>query len=54
MDITLLAYLEPGDTTPDVVVEQAAAALTECGHETSVLTIRRDVEEFVRGALTAR
>jgi D-alanine-D-alanine ligase len=30
-------------------VEQAAAALTECGHKTSVLTIRRDVEEFVRG-----
>jgi D-alanine-D-alanine ligase len=49
MDITILAYLEPGDTTPDVVVEQAAAALTECGHTTSVLTIRRDVEELVRG-----
>ena len=49
MDITILAYLEPGDATPDVVVEQAAAALTECGHQTSVLTIRRDVEELVRG-----
>ena len=49
MDITILAYLEPGDVTPDVVVEQAAAALTEGGHKTSVLTIRRDVEEFVRG-----
>ena len=49
MDITILAYLEPGDAAPDVVVEQAAAALTECGHQTSVLTIRRDVEELVRG-----
>jgi D-alanine-D-alanine ligase len=49
MDITILAYLEPGDTAPDVVVEQAAAALTECGHKISVLTIRRDVDELVRG-----
>ena len=49
MDITILAYLEPGDTTPDVVVEQAAAALTEGGHKVSVLTIRNDVEELLRG-----
>ena len=49
MDITLLAYLEPGDAAPDAVVEQAAAALTESGHATSVLTIRRDVDELVRG-----
>ena len=49
MDITILAYLEPGDTAPDGVVEQAAVALTECGHVTSVLTIRRDIEELVRG-----
>jgi len=49
MDITILAYLEPGDSTPDVVVEQAAAALKKCGHKISVLTVRSDVEELIHG-----
>jgi D-alanine-D-alanine ligase len=49
MDITILAYLEPGDQHPDLVVEQVAAALVESGHKTSVLTIRHDVKEFIDG-----
>ena len=27
MDITILAYLEPGDEKPDIVMEQVAQAL---------------------------
>jgi len=49
MDITVLAYLEPGDEQPDVVVGQVAAALAENGHKTSVLTIRHDVNELIDG-----
>ena len=28
MDITILAYLEPGDDKPDIVMEQVAASVT--------------------------
>ncbi len=49
MDITILAYLEPGDETPDIVMEQVAAALESCGHKTSILTIRHDVNEMIEG-----
>jgi D-alanine-D-alanine ligase len=49
MDITILAYLEPGDTEPDVVVQQVATALEVSGHKTSVLTIRDDVTELIGG-----
>ena len=49
MDITLLAYLEPGEEKPDVVVEQVAAALAEAGHKTSLLTIRHDLDDLIRG-----
>ena len=49
MDITILAYLEPGDEKPDVVMEQVAAALESCGHKTSILTIRHDVNEMIEG-----
>jgi D-alanine-D-alanine ligase len=49
MDITILAYLEPGDEKPDVVMEQVAAALESCGHKTSILTIRHDVGEMIEG-----
>src|SRR4029078_5769638 len=49
MDITILAYLEPGDEKPDVVMEQVAAALEKSGHKTSILTIRHDVVEMVEG-----
>ena len=49
MDITILAYLEPGDEKPDGVVDQVAAGLAETGHKTSVLTIRHDLDELIRG-----
>jgi D-alanine-D-alanine ligase len=49
MDITILAYLEPGDEKPDVVMEQVAQGLESCGHKTSILTIRHDVNEMIEG-----
>ena len=49
MDITVLAYLEPEDPAPDVVVQQVAEGLAECGHKTSVLTIRHDLNELIAG-----
>ncbi len=49
MDITILAYHEPDDEKPDVVVEQVANGLAEAGHKTSVLTIRHDVNELIAG-----
>jgi D-alanine-D-alanine ligase len=47
MDITILAYLEPGDAKPDVVTEQVSKALQQKGHRTSILTIRDDVNVIV-------
>src|SRR5882672_1922396 len=49
MDITILAYLEPGDEKPDAVMEQVAAALESVGHKTSIVTIRHDVNEIIDG-----
>ena len=49
MQITILAYLEPGDQKPDIVMEQVAAALESSGHKTSILTITNDVTELVNG-----
>jgi D-alanine-D-alanine ligase len=49
MDITILAYLEPDEEKPDVVMEQVATALEAGGHKTSILTIRHDVIELVDG-----
>jgi len=49
MDITILAYLEPGDEKPDIVMEQVANALSAAGHKTSILTIRHDVNEIIDG-----
>jgi D-alanine-D-alanine ligase len=49
MDITILAYLEPGDDKPDIVMEQVANALQTAGHKTSILTIRHDVDEILDG-----
>jgi D-alanine-D-alanine ligase len=53
MDITVLAYLEPDEKEPDVVVQQVAAGLTDSGHKTSVLTIRHDLNDLL-GGLKAR
>jgi D-alanine-D-alanine ligase len=49
MDITILAYLEPGDDKPDIVMEQVAKALESAGHKASILTIRHDVSEIIDG-----
>ncbi len=49
MDIIVLAYLEPDEKEPDVVVQQVAAGLTQSGHKTSVLTIRHDLNELIDG-----
>ncbi len=49
MDITILAYLEPGEEQPDIVMEQVAKGLEASGHKTSILTIRNDVIELVDG-----
>lgn len=49
MRITVLAYLEPDETKPDVVVEQVSAALEAGGHKVTVQTIQNDVESLVQG-----
>src|SRR4030095_8263511 len=49
MKITVLTYLEPGDVEPDIVVKQVSQALTKAGHDTSILTIRKSVEELLSG-----
>lgn len=49
MDITILAYLEPGDDKPDRVTDQVAQALQSAGHRTSILTIRNDVGQLIEG-----
>jgi D-alanine-D-alanine ligase len=54
MDITILAYQEPGDEKPDVVMEQVARALESEGHRTSILTIRHDVGELIDGVKKAK
>ncbi|HVJ86505.1 MAG TPA: ATP-grasp domain-containing protein [Caulifigura sp.] len=48
MNIAILAYLEPGEKTPDVVMNQVAEALTAAGHSTSILTSRDDVAQLVQ------
>jgi D-alanine-D-alanine ligase len=47
MEITILAYLEPGEEKPDIVMEQVATALESAGHKTKVVTIRHDVSELI-------
>jgi D-alanine-D-alanine ligase len=47
VDITILAYLEPGDEKPDVVMEQVATALESKGHKTAIVTIRHDVDVLI-------
>ncbi len=49
MKITILAYQEPTDDKPDVVVDQVAAALQQAGHQTSLQTIQSDVIALVDG-----
>jgi D-alanine-D-alanine ligase len=49
MDIAILAYLEPGDAKPDIVMEQVAAALQAAGHKTSIVSFTNDVAELVNG-----
>ena len=47
MDVTILAYLEPGDEKPDIVMEQVARALTQTGHKAKIATIRDDVADVI-------
>ncbi len=47
MKITILAFLEPDATEPDVVMEQVARALQSAGHKTTLVTIRDDVNQLV-------
>ena len=49
MKITILAYLEPDATEPDVVMPQVAEALEAAGHKTSILAIHDDVPALVSG-----
>ena len=49
MRTVVLAYLEPGDITPDAVVQQVAEALEAAGHEVVVMTIQDDVKALVAG-----
>jgi D-alanine-D-alanine ligase len=53
MRAVVLAYLEPGDSEPDVVVRQVAESLERSGHQTDVVTIQGDVDEML-AALQAR
>ena len=47
MDITILAYLEPGDEKPDIVMDQVAQALEKAGHKARIVTIRSDVADII-------
>ena len=47
MRVVVLAYLEPGDAAPDVVVPQVASALESAGHQTIVMTVQDDVAAMV-------
>jgi len=47
MKIAILAYLEAGESKPDIVMEQVADALQSAGHQPSVITIHDDIVEIV-------
>jgi len=47
MKITILAFLEPDATEPDIVMEQVARALAAGGHKTTIVTTRDDVNQLV-------
>jgi D-alanine-D-alanine ligase len=49
MNITILAYLEPDSAEPDVVVPQVVEALRKGSHNTTVVTIRNDIQQLVDG-----
>ena len=55
MRITILTYLESeGKKTYDAVVEQVAAALARCGHETSILGVHGELRRLQSGLLRRR
>jgi len=54
MKITILAYLEPGATEPDVVMPQVAEALEAAGHKTQVLTVHSDVPAMIAAIQQAK
>ena len=49
MRITVLAYQEPDEQNPDIVVPQVAEALSQLGHTVSIFAITEDVGKLVAG-----
>jgi D-alanine-D-alanine ligase len=47
VNITVLAYLEPGATQPDIAIEQVRKALEAAKHKPTILAIHDDVTELV-------
>jgi D-alanine-D-alanine ligase len=54
MKISILAYLEPGEKKPDIVMDQVAEALKSADHEVGVITAQNDVLELVQKVRDAR
>jgi D-alanine-D-alanine ligase len=48
MKISILAYLEPGEKKPDIVMDQVADAIRTAGHEPTIVTARDDVLELIQ------
>jgi D-alanine-D-alanine ligase len=54
MKIAILAYLEEGESQPDIVMDQVAQALEANGHKTSVITIHDDIIQIVEKIRAAK
>ncbi|HVJ67350.1 MAG TPA: ATP-grasp domain-containing protein [Caulifigura sp.] len=54
MNIAILAYLEAGESKPDIVMEQVQRALESAGHKATVLTIHDDIVEIVEKVRSAK
>jgi D-alanine-D-alanine ligase len=54
MNIAILAYLESGESQPDVVMDQVQRALEGAGHSATVLTIHDDIVEIVEKVRAAK
>lgn len=54
MNIAILAYLEPGEKKPDIVMEQVGEVLKGAGHSVTVLTVSDDVLHLVQTVRDAK
>jgi D-alanine-D-alanine ligase len=55
MNITVLTHLEKeGSRSHDVVVDQVAAALTEKGHQPTILGVHADIQKLITGLTQPR